>query len=126
MKKLQPLSTLLLTTFLAVFFISGCKSNQETTGGDCSYKDYKGIVTIKSTEPDSKSSDNLAVNYTFEAEDPATPAQAKRIPGTIALPKQIIDQKGIKEGKQFQAKASYIEKGSCAPGPTLDNFYNWQ
>ena len=124
-KRLLSFILLLLATSESLFIL-GCNSNQEMAAGDCSYKDYNGIVTIKSIETDPKSSDNLGVNYMFEAEDSNTISQVKRIPGTITLPKQIIEQKGIKAGKQFHTKASYIEKGSCEPGPTLDNFYNWQ
>ena len=126
--KNQLLSSILLFMLVVAGGItSGCP-----TGGGCRYKDYEGIITIeevhrqsdKTSAPES-SDEKLFIFYRFKA-DAEAPNQVSNFSGNMELTRQQIEQKEIKIGRQFRAKAGYIEHGTCNPGPYLENFENWQ
>ncbi len=138
----KQLLSFILMLMLAGGLASGCSkssiannssvNNEEVTGGNCQYKDYEGVVTIKEIQRPSNanaapgnSQEKLSVSYSFKAEGYA-PESVRLISGKMELTQEEIDRKSIKTGKQFRTKASYIERGTCNPGPYLDDFEKWQ
>lgn len=127
MKK-QLLSSILLFMLVAAGGLtSGCP-----VGGGCQYKDYEGIVTIEdvSRQSDETSAlenpdEKLFVLYRFKA-DAETPRPVSNFSGQTQLTRQEIEQKEVKIGRQFRAKANYIERGTCNPGPYLEEFEKWR
>lgn len=127
MKKRLLSSILLFMVAAAGGIISGCP-----VGGGCRYKDYEGVITIQdirhqsdeTSEPESPD-EKLFVFYTFKA-DADAPRLVGNFPGETQLTRREIEQKEVKIGRQFRAKANYIERGSCNPGPYLEKFEKWR
>jgi len=128
MKK-QLLSSVLLFMIAAAAggLISGCP-----VGGGCRYKDYEGVITIEDirrqsdeTSAPESPDEKLFIFYKFKA-DADAPPPVGNFSGETQLTRQAIDQKEIKINRQFRAKAKYIERGTCNPGPYLEEFEKWR
>lgn len=127
MKK-QLLSSVLLFMIAAAGGItSGCPA-----GGGCQYKDYEGVVTIEDVRRQSEETSASAnpdeiffIFYKFKA-DAEAPPPVGNSSGETQLTRREIDQKEIKIGRQFRAKAGYIERGTCNPGPYLEKIEKWR
>ncbi len=120
-------SALLFALAAAVGIISGCPA-----GGDCRYKDYEGVVTIEDirrqsddTSAPESPDEKLFIFYTFKV-DTETPRPVSTFSENKLLTRREIEQKEIKTGRQFRAKAGYIERGTCNPGPYLEQFEKWR
>lgn len=127
MKK-QLLSSILLFMLAAAGgLISGCP-----VGGGCRYKDYEGVITIEDirrqsdeTSAPESPDEKLFVFYTFKA-DAEAPRPVSNFSGQTQLTRREIEQKEVKIGRQFRANAGYIERGTCNPGPYLEEFEKWR
>ncbi len=106
---------------------SGCP-----VGGGCEYKNYEGVITIKDItrqageiaapeRPDEK----LHVSYTFQTAADAPPS-VNNFSGETLLTRGEIERKAVKIGGRFRGKAKYIERGTCNPGPYLEEIENWR
>jgi len=96
----------------------------------CEYKDYAGVITIEDirrsmTSAPESADEKFIVFHTFKA-DAEAPHEVGNFPKQMLLTRREIDQKGVAIGKQFRAKAKYIVRGTCNPGPYLDEFEKWQ
>lgn len=127
MQKQLFTSIISILLIAAAIIMSGCP-----VGGGCRYKDYEGTVTItKIPGPSEKNGaperpdDKLFIFYTFTPDGDA-PNEVKSFSENMEVTRQQIEQKEIKVDRQFRAKAGYIERGSCNPGPYLEKVENWR
>ena len=127
MKKRLLSFILLLMLTAAGGIISGCP-----VGGGCRYKDYEGVITIEDirnqsdeTSAPESPDDKLFVFYTFKA-GAESPRPVVNFRGQTQLTQREIERREVKIGMQFRAKANYIERGTCNPGPYLEEFEKWR
>jgi len=128
-KKMKKMKKQLLSSIL-LFIITMLTTGYGCT--PCEYKDYAGVITIEDirrqahlTSAPESDDEKLVVSHTFKAEREA-PRDGSNLPKQILLTRKEIDQKKVVIGGQFRAKAKYIVRGTCSPGPYLDEFEKWQ
>ncbi len=129
----MKISILIFVLIVFSSLISGCSDNkfvgnEITKGGSCDYESYSGVLTIEEVRFNREASTAkvYSVDYEFEADSLNAPAFIKPAREKTELTKGQILKGEVKPGKQFRAKVKYIVNGTCAPGPYLDDFEEWQ
>lgn len=119
-------------TILMIGIAAGGVSTGCPVGGGCQYKDHQGLVTIQDIQRQSSeksrsepADEQLFVFYTFKAGAEA-PEPVSEFSESRLFTRREVEQRGIKTGRQFRAKASYLDRGSCNPGPYLVKPEEWE
>jgi hypothetical protein len=130
--KNQIRTIIFLSFFLSLGFLIGCP-----VGGRCSYKDYPGTVTVKEiVDPFSgkevsssgdKNGERLFIKFDFIADTGGNvPTKVQRISDSVQITREEKERSGVAVGKTYRTFASYIETGTCSPGPDVERFEKWK
>jgi hypothetical protein len=95
-------------------------------GKPCRYRDYPGTVTVKEVLAPAQQGDDELVTVEFDADSAAAaPKPVQHFSKRVSLAREQAEKMGLVAGKKYHVAASYIESGTCAPGPDLPQPEGW-